>query len=152
MSVVYLAVGSVSGTAIAVGQAVKAQLEAWGHTVVQDETPDVEGLNASGCDAVLICTATTGQGDIPANIIPFYVDLEARFPLQNGRPFGIISLGDSSYDTTFCQAGALFEERFLELQGSQPVARLTINAMETITPDEDALFWLQAWQAAALKG
>ena len=145
MSVVYLAVGSVSGTAMAVAQTVKDQLQSLGHTVIQEENASVEGLNSSGCDAVLIITSTTGQGDLPANIIPFYVALEEQFPLQNGRPFGVISLGDSSYDSTFCNGGALFEERFYELQGTQPVPRVTIDSMETITPDDDALFWLQEW-------
>jgi len=150
MSVVYLAVGSVTGTAMAVSEAVKDRLESQGHNVVKDESASVAALNTSDCDAVLICTSTTGQGDLPANIVPFYVELEAEFPLQNGRPFGVISLGDSSYDTTFCNAGALFEERFYELQGTQPVPRVTIDAMETVTPDDDALFWLDEWMQKVL--
>ncbi|UXD86595.1 flavodoxin domain-containing protein [Thalassolituus hydrocarboniclasticus] len=150
MSVIYLAVGSVTGTALIVAKAVKQQLEQAGHQVVLDEKPSVSALNASQCDAVLICTSTTGRGDLPAAIAPFYVELEEQFPLQNGKPFGVISLGDSSYDATFCGAGALFEERFFELQGSAPVPRVTIDATETVTPDEDALFWLSEWMEKAL--
>ena len=79
MSVVYLAVGSVSGTAMAVAQTVKDQLQSLGHTVIQEENASVEGLNSSGCDAVLIITSTTGQGDLPANIIPFYYLIANKF-------------------------------------------------------------------------
>lgn len=150
MSVIYLAVGSVTGTATVVANAVREHLQQSGHQVIQDGHPSVAALNNSAADAVLICTSTTGRGDLPATIAPFYTELEEQFPLQNGRPFGVISLGDSSYDATFCGAGALLEERFLELQGAQPVPRVTIDATETVTPDEDALFWLQEWTEKAL--
>jgi len=63
-------------------------------------------------------------------------------------PFGVISLGDSSYDDTFCNAGALFEERLLTLLGTQTVPRVTIDAIESAFPDEDALFWLKEWAEA----
>ena len=150
MAHIYLAAGSVTGTATAVAQAAAERLQAVGHTVTLDNTPSVAALNAANADAVLICTSTTGQGDLPSAIAPFYVELEEQFPLQNNRPFGVISLGDSSYDRTFCNAGALFEERFLELQASQPVPRVTIDATETATPDVDALFWLDEWIEKAL--
>lgn len=145
MSVIYLAVGSVTGTAAAVAGSVRQRLEQAGHTVHLDRNPSLQALESSCCDAILICTSTTGRGDLPASIAPFYAELGDVFPLQNGRPFGVISLGDSSYDATFCGAGALFEERLLELQGRQPVPRVTIDATETVTPDDDALFWLEEW-------
>lgn len=145
MSIIYLAVGSVTGTATAVAQEIQKKLESLGHQVVLDTAASVAAMNAAAADAILICTSTTGAGDVPENIATFYVELDDQFPLQNGRPFGVVSLGDSSYDETFCNAGALFEERFLELQGTQTVPRVTIDATETATPDEDALFWLQEW-------
>jgi hypothetical protein len=51
---------------------------------------------------------------------------------------------------TFCQAGALMEARFIELQGKAPVPRVTIDATETQMPDDDALFWLKEWMEEAL--
>lgn len=150
MSVVYIAVGTVTGTATAVVLEVQKKLESLGHQVVVDQAATVAAMNAASADAILICTATTGAGDVPDNIATFYVELDEQFPLQNGKPFGVISLGDSSYDETFCHAGALFEERFLELQGKQTVPRVTIDATETANPDEDALFWLQEWIEATL--
>lgn len=145
MSVIYLAVGSVTGTAIAVGMALQERLKAAGHRVVLDKEPSLAAFNSAAPDALLVCTATTGSGDLPQNISGFYGELDAHFVLQNGRPFGVVSLGDSSYDDTFCNAGLLFEEKLLDLQGSQTVPRVTIDAIETATPDEDALFWLEEW-------
>lgn len=145
MSKIYLPVGSVTGTAIAVARAMAERLIEQGHDVVVDEAPRLEAMNAAAADAILICTSTTGAGDLPANISQFYNDLQLHFPLQNNRPFGVVGLGDSSYDDTFCNASLMFEELFLELQGNQTVPRVTIDAIETATPDEDALFWLSEW-------
>lgn len=150
MSTIYLVTGTVTNTATAVARACAEQLKEAGHKVVLDEQASVTAMNTAVPDAVLIVTATTGQGDIPNNLMAFYKELEAESPSQNGRPFGVISLGDSSYSRTFCQAGALMEERLLELQGAQPIPRLTIDATETQTPDVDALFWLKEWTEAAL--
>lgn len=145
MATIYLAVGSVTSTATAVAKACETYLIQLGHQVQLDTSASVAALNQLQPDAILICTSTTGAGDLPANILPFYTELEEQFPLQQGRPFGVISLGDSSYDDTFCHAGALFEERLQELQGRQSVPRVTIDATETSTPDDDALFWLKEW-------
>lgn len=150
MALIYIPVGTVSGTAKAVAAACAKELTHAGHEAVVDETASVNALNSQGWDAVLVVTSTTGQGDIPSNIAPFYVELEEQLPLQNGRPFGVISLGDSSYDRTFCKAGLLMEERFYKLQATAPVPRVTIDATETQTPDSEAIFWLKEWMGKAL--
>lgn len=145
MKNIYIPVGSVTGTALAVAQTVKSELATQGYNAHVDESPTVMALTGQPWDALLVCTSTTGSGDVPANILPFYVSLEQEFPLLTGMPFGVIALGDSSYDTTFCHAGALFEERLLELQAVQVIPMVTIDATETVTPDQDALFWLKEW-------
>lgn len=150
MSKLYLPVGSVTGTAIAVGRELAKKLNSLGHEVLLDEKPSLQAMNDFAPDAILVCTATTGAGDLPANIVPFYNDLQLNFALQNGRPFGVVGLGDSSYDDTFCFASLMFEELLLDLQGKQTVPRVTIDAIETATPDVDALFWLEEWISATL--
>lgn len=150
MSTIFLVTGTVTNTATAVAMACADYLRGAGHEVVLNEQASVASMNAAGPDAVLIVTSTTGHGDIPNNLLPFYSELEAEFPLLKGRPFGVISLGDSSYSKTFCRAGALMEERMRGLQGEQPIPRVTIDATETQTPDVDALFWLKEWAEAAL--
>lgn len=148
MANIYVAVGSVTKTASSVATRVGDYFSDQGHRAVIDNAASVDRLTGTDWDAVLIVTSTTGQGDIPSNLVPFYIELEAQFPLQNQRPFGVISLGDSSYDRTFCQAGTLLEERFFELQGSAPVPRVTIDASETRTPEVDALRWAEEWLTA----
>ncbi|MDF1763128.1 MAG: flavodoxin domain-containing protein [Oleibacter sp.] len=150
MANVYIPIGTVSGTATAVAEALATVLAESGHSAVLDSSASVEKMQSDQFDAILVVTSTTGQGDIPSNLIPFYAQLEDLFPLQNGRPFGVISLGDSSYDQTFCNAGALMEEKLYELQGVAPVPRVTIDATETQTPDVDAIFWLREWMPKAL--
>lgn len=148
MAKIYIPVGTVSGTAIAVAEACAQQLRNEGHDAVVDTAATVSVLNGTAWDAVLVVTATTGRGDIPSNLLAFYVELKEQGPLQNGRPFGVISLGDSSYDRTFCNAGVLMDERLSALQGRAPIPRVTIDATETQTPDDDALFWLKEWSEA----
>ena len=107
-----LAVGSVTGTALAVARTCQSLLQSLGHQVQLDKSASVAALNSLNPDAVLICTATTGAGDVPANILPLYSELEEQFPLQQGRPFGVISLGDSSYDDTFVMRGLYLRSAF----------------------------------------
>ncbi|GGY38400.1 flavodoxin [Bacterioplanes sanyensis] len=149
MKQIYLAVGSVTGTATAVAERVALELKDLGHEVQLDSQASVAALTQQDFDAILVVTATTGQGDIPDNLLPFYAELGDTMPLQTGKPFGVIALGDSSY-MNFCGAGEKMEERLYELQAVAPVPKVTIDATETVTPDDDAVFWLKEWSAAAL--
>lgn len=145
MAKIYIPVGSVTGTAIAVAEAVGLQLEQEGHIVKVDEAASVDAVAAFAADAIVVCTSTTGSGDLPGNLLPFYNELEEKALVFDAMPFGVISLGDSSYDFTFCGAGELVEERLAAIKAIQTVPRVTIDAIETVTPDEDALFWLKEW-------
>jgi flavodoxin len=71
MANIYLPVGSVTGTATAVANALAEALNAAGHSALVDANASVAALNAQSWDAVLVVTSTTGQGDIPANVRPF---------------------------------------------------------------------------------
>ncbi|MBE02604.1 MAG: flavodoxin, partial [Euryarchaeota archaeon] len=106
-------VGSVYGGALLTARAIKTDLEADGHQVTVLEAPKLDDL-LDNDDALLVCTSTTGQGEIPPNLLPFYLDLRERLPSLAGRTFGVIVLGDSSYGDTFCGAGNLMEEALLE--------------------------------------
>ncbi|MBE0482723.1 MAG: flavodoxin domain-containing protein [Bacterioplanes sp.] len=147
MTRIYVAVGSVMGTAKAVAKAVEAQLTKQGFDCVLPDQASVAEWQSQTFDGLLVITSTTGRGEIPNNLLPFYVELGDVMPLMPNVIAGVIALGDSSYDDTFCGAGALMEERLRELQAQLPVPRVTIDATETITPDADALYWLAEWQA-----
>ena len=142
MTKVALIVGTVYGAAEYVGEQAQALLNELGYqTMLFTETKldDVLRFNA---DIWLVISSTTGQGDIPDNLLPFYLDVQNRFPLLTGKQFAVIALGDSSYDT-FCGAGEQLHALLLEIQGTELAPMLRIDAGETLEPETIALPWLQ---------
>ena len=108
------------------------------------ENPDLEDIT-SNQEALLVCTSTTGQGELPANLLPFYLALREQVPQQPGRPFGVIVLGDSSYGDTFCGAGELMTEALYETSARKVGDTLQIDALETMEPEAEALPWVRQW-------
>lgn len=146
MAAIRILVGSVYGGALMTARALKPALEEEGHRVTVLESPTLQDMTDNN-DALLVCTSTTGQGEIPAGLLPFYLNLRETLPQQPGRPFGIIVLGDSSYGDTFCGAGDLMEEALLETAASKVGDTLRIDALETTDPEEEAVPWAKSWAA-----
>ncbi|SHK19343.1 Flavodoxin [Marinobacter antarcticus] len=149
MTDIRILVGSVYGGALMTAIAIKQALDADGYSVSVLENPVLDDITS---DAVplLVCTSTTGQGEIPGNLLPFYVALREQLPQQPGRPFGVIVLGDSSYGDTFCGAGELIEEALYETAARKVGETLCIDALETQEPESEALPWVREWVSAAL--
>ena len=137
-----LLTGSVSGTADMVADAAESLLTQAGLVVSRLSGVNVEEFLASAPEAILVVTATTGMGEVPDDLLPLQLELNDRFPLLTGIPFGVIALGDSSYDDTFCQGGRDMRELLLELQGSEALPMLELDASETVNQDEDAGPWV----------
>ena len=137
-------VGSVYGGALMTARAIKKELEAEGQHVIVLDNPALDDIT-SNSDPLLVCTSTTGQGEVPANLLPFYLDLRDQLPQQPGRPFGIIVLGDSSYGDTFCGAGDLVEEALYETAARKVGDTLRIDALETLEPEAEAVPWVREW-------
>ncbi|MDO3721124.1 flavodoxin [Marinobacter sp. chi1] len=137
-------VGSVYGGALLTAREIKKDLESQGHQVTVLENPALCDITSND-DALLVCTSTTGQGEVPANLLPFYVELRDQLPQQPGRPFGVIVLGDSSYGDTFCGAGDLMEEALYETAARKVGDTLKIDALETMEPEAEALPWARTW-------
>ena len=91
-------------------------------------------------EMLFIVTSTTGQGDIPFELEALYLALKQNQQALN-KPFAVITLGDSSYCDTYCGAGVKFRQLLLELQGSEVVPMLKIDAME----GEDPLTLTKPW-------
>lgn len=144
MASIRILVGSVYGGALMTARALKKTLEPEGHTLIISEQPELPDMT-NNQDPVLICTSTTGEGEVPPNLLPFYLNLRETLPQQPGRPFGVIVLGDSSYGDTFCGAGDLLEEALLETGARQAGNTLKIDALETIDPELEALPWVRQW-------
>lgn len=141
---VQILVGSVYGGALLTAREIKKDLESLGHKVTVLENPELGDITSND-DALLVCTSTTGQGELPANLLPFYLSLRDQLPQQPGRPFGMIVLGDSSYGDTFCGAGDLMEEALYETAARKVGDTLRIDALETMEPEAEALPWARDW-------
>lgn len=144
MAAIRILVGSVYGGALMTAKAIKKALEPEGHTVTILEHPVLDDITGND-DALLVCTSTTGQGEVPPNLLPFYLALREQLPQQPGRPFGVIVLGDSSYGDTFCGAGDSLEEALYETAARKVGNTLRIDALETTEPEKEALPWIRDW-------
>ncbi|MFL1468088.1 flavodoxin [Marinobacter sp. HN1S83] len=144
MAAIRILVGSVYGGALLTARAIRKGLESEGHSVTVLENPALDDITSND-DALLVCTSTTGQGEVPPNLLPFYLSLREQLPQQPGRPFGVIVLGDSSYGDTFCGAGDLLEEALYETAARKVGETLRIDALETTEPEMEALPWTRNW-------
>lgn len=144
MAAIRILVGSVYGGALLTARAIREGLESEGHTVTVLDNPTLDDITGND-DALLVCTSTTGQGEVPPNLLPFYLSLREQLPQQPGRPFGVIVLGDSSYGDTFCGAGELLEEALYETAARKVGETLRIDALETTEPELEALPWTRNW-------
>lgn len=137
-----LIVGTVYGAAQYVAEEALPFLTGLGYEVVLYDEAKLDNVLAFNADIWLVISSTTGQGDLPDNVLPFFLDVQNRFPLLTGKKFAVVALGDSSYDD-FCGAGEKFRELLLEIQGSELAPILRIDATETLEPETIALPWLK---------
>jgi MioC protein len=146
MARILILVGTESGNAQMVADALKPVLEAAGHAVdVNDQAATAADLLAH--DLLLVVCATHGSGDIPTNILPLAETLERERPDLSGHRYGIVALGDRTYQDTFCGGGKKVD-RVFELCGARRIGeRLEVDASSQPLPDEEALSWIEGWKA-----
>ena len=140
MAVVRIFVGTVFGNAQQVAEhAIKLFAQA-GHDA-QIAIPEQAEFIAEGVDLLLICTSTTGQRDIPDDLVPLFVGLRDTLPQLPGRKAAVVGLGDSSYDN-FAGGGRQFIDLFEEM--GLPLAQepLIIDACEDSDPVAASRDWL----------
>lgn len=139
MQTISLLVGSVTGTARRVAQALAARLTELGFSPLLIE----DGRLPAETGPWLICTATTGAGDIPDNIWPFYQHLTQGLYLPE-QTFAVCALGDSAY-ANFAQAGRDIYSALIDC-AAKPLADIVcIDAIYETNPSACALEWLDSW-------
>lgn len=145
MATILILVGTESGNAQMVADALQPVLASAGHAVdITDKAATAADLQAH--DVLLAVCATHGSGDIPTNILPLVEALQRDRPDLSGHRYGIIALGDMTYQDTFCGGGKKVDQA-LELCGARRVGdRLEIDASEQPLPDEEALAWIEGWK------
>ncbi len=145
MASILILVGTESGNAQMVADALKPVLSDAGHAVdVTDKAATFADLQAH--DVLLVVCATHGSGDIPTNILPLVETLEREKSDLSGHRYGVIALGDMTYQDTFCGGGKKVDQ-VLELCGARKVGeRLEVDASTQPLPDEEALAWIEGWK------
>jgi len=139
-------VGTESGNAQLVADALKPVLSAAGHAVdVTDNAASAADLMAH--DVLLVVSATHGSGDIPTNITPLAEMLERERPDLSGHRYGVIALGDMTYQDTFCGGGKKLDRLFASCGARKLGERLEVDASSQPLPDEEALGWIEDWKA-----
>lgn len=133
-------VGTVLGSSEYVADAVKEYAEQQGIQSTIHLTPRLEEIHGSGW---LIVTSTHGAGELPDNLVPFYQQL-AKHPMQATK-FGVIGLGDSSYDT-YNFAALTMHQRLLESGGTAVFEPILIDTLHEPTPEEVILGLLRSYQ------
>ena len=138
-------VGTVHGNASSVAQAMQFSADDIQATIA---VLPMDGLDITVFDqpgTFIICTSTTGSGDVPDNAQALFHSLDAQAKYLGHVRYGLVALCDSSYGDSFMGGGKQFDERLRDL-GAQRVGEICVlDAMETSQPEDDAVAWLKAW-------
>lgn len=145
MPAIKILVGTVYGGARDVADHIQPMLEEKGFTVEVSEEPSIADLENKALDAILISCSTTGAGDFPPNFDKFYHTLHEQGAALSHLKYGIISLGDSSYDETFCDAGKKMDAVLAEYGGQRVGRPLEVDAAEHFDATEPAGDWIGRW-------
>ncbi|QDF74720.1 MULTISPECIES: flavodoxin [Shewanella] len=144
MRKVNLVFGTVYGNAQFVAETLQEQLNAAGVEVTLMAPETLNGFVPPQEELLLVVTSTTGQGDLPDDISPWFETLRGEAPYLPKLQYGVVALGDSSYET-FCNAGIRFDELLAELGATRIGDLLKIDACETMEPEVEAKAWLKQW-------
>jgi len=142
---------TVSGTAreIAETLALEYSDQLPGPMTVQDMHDADDALFDPAGPPLLLVVATTGAGDLPADALRLYQSLQEQPRYLGALRYGLIALGDSSYGTTFCGGGHLFDATLLDMGAQRISDMLVIDAIEENDPAGLAVRWFRHWAEAA---
>ena len=145
MAEITILVGTMTGTAEMVAEEVQRALEGAGHSASLLLMDGLDaGIFAPG-GVFLICSSTYGNGDVPDNAQALYESLERDRPDLSDVVYGVISLGDETYASTFCQGGLRFDGLLLELGAQRTAPPLLHDASSGTLPEEIAAEWAVEW-------
>ncbi|AXF76745.1 flavodoxin [Erwinia tracheiphila] len=144
MARVGIFVGTVYGNALLVAEEAEPLLTEQGHEVKIFEDATLDDWQNYSDGVALIVTSTTGRGDLPDSIAPLFHSIREKLGHQPGVRYGLIALGDSSYDD-FCGGGKQFDA-LLQEQAAQRLGEvLTVDASENPEPEEITSPWIEQW-------
>lgn len=136
-------VGTVYGGAEEVAEAAVEKLVASGHDAQLYPEPQFDDFIRYRENVVLVVTSTTGEGEIPDNLMPLYLALNEQFPQMPELNYGVIALGDLSYgEERFCGGGRQVDELLQQLQAKPLIPILRVDACVNFDALEVAMPWL----------
>ena len=144
MAQIGIFVGTVYGNALLVAEEAEPILQEQGHQVQIFEDPSFSDWQQYGDKVALIVTSTTGQGNFPDSIASLYHDVKDKLGHQPQLRYGVIALGDSSYDH-FCGAGKTFDALLQEQNATRIGDVLLVDAMESPEPESVSSPWVESW-------
>ena len=136
MSSIQVIAGSMLGSSEYVAEAAVDVLKDNGHDVQLHLKPVFENIPVVN-QIWLICTSTSGTGELPDNIKTFAENVDNTDKDLSSLKFAVIGLGDSSYHDSYCQAAFIMEKLFLSKKSKKLINKFLIDARETSTDAED---------------
>ncbi|MBR9726782.1 flavodoxin [Shewanella intestini] len=148
MQKVNIVFGTVYGDAEKTAETVNQAITALGYASQILLPAELTAYTPSAEQWLIVVTSTTGNGDLPDNIEPWFQHLKELAPYSPELKYSVIGLGDSSYEM-FCGAAEKVDALLQEL-GAQPLTQtLKIDACETMDPQQEAKQWISTWHGAA---
>lgn len=144
MAKIGIFVGTVYGNALLVAEEAQPILQAQGHDVAVFDDATLAQWQGYSSEVALVITSTTGQGDFPDSIATLYHDVKDKLGYQPELRYGVIALGDSSYDH-FCGAGKTFDALLQEQSATRVGEVLLVDAVEDPEPESVTSPWVEAW-------
>jgi flavodoxin len=141
---VVILVGTMYGNALEAAKACSAELTKQGHLVRIAEAPTLVDLIGEPDSVPLICTSSTGMGDLPDSIMPLYCQLLDDSPALGLCRYGLIGLGDSSYDN-FNGGARTLDALFQDLGAQRLGEPLFVDASVDYEPEKPAAEWVKGW-------
>jgi MioC protein len=137
-------VATMTGTAEMCAEEIQSSLHAAG---LQTECHLMDGLDAEALrpfDFVVVVSSTYGHGDIPDNGQALFEAIEQASSLA-GLGFAVFGLGDSTYATTFCEAGRKWDALLAEKGGSRFAPLIQHDASSGTLAEDIAGAWAAEW-------
>ncbi|MBD1388133.1 FMN-binding protein MioC [Neiella sp. HB171785] len=142
MTNIHILVGSMLGGTEYVADCLADDLNAAGYTSqVHIDFADIGALTDNAI--WLVCSSTHGAGDLPDNIEPLADYLATKPDLHHLR-YGVIGIGDTSYDT-FNQASITLDQLLQQAGAIRLGQPLHIDVQADELPEEPAQQWLKGW-------
>jgi sulfite reductase (NADPH) flavoprotein alpha-component len=130
--------GSETGNSAALARTAAVEAKALGLNATVSDLGDYKSRRLREEQDLLLIASTYGEGDPPQPAVDFFEFLEGRkAPSLTGLRFGVLALGDSTYEK-FCEAGKRLDRRFEELGAARLLPRVDCD----VDYDDSAAAWI----------